>query len=125
MAACQIRVVLQTKKDREEDPLCLADIAVGKSPSSPPVLSVLLQFFNRRSSPSSLSEANVIYRVYMDPLPDQRLLHERCRGAFLPRMLSAGISPSIGVHRCPLELPLRRRNSKASRAEHSGDPAAG
>jgi hypothetical protein len=124
MAACQIRIVLQTK-DREEDPLFLADIAVGKSPQFSPSSFHSSLVFQSSSSPFSLSEANVIHRVSMDPLPDQRLLHERCRGAFLPRMLSAGISPSIGVHRCRLDFPLRRRNSKASRAEHSGDPAAG
>ena len=41
--------------------------------------------------------------VYMDPLPDQRLLHERCRGAFLPRMLSAGISPSTEAPHLQIE----------------------
>jgi len=36
MAARQISVVLKPKKDQEEGPLFLADIAVGKSPQFSP-----------------------------------------------------------------------------------------
>ena len=75
------------------------------SPSSPPALSVLLQFSRPSSSPSSLLylKRTSFHGVYMDPLPDQRHLHERCRGAFLPRMLSAGISPSTEAPHLQIE----------------------